>query len=57
MSTIEEQIIETWFINHRANLLLMNALTEEALGFTTSQKRLLCSKTVTQFQRSSLEKS
>jgi uncharacterized damage-inducible protein DinB len=38
MSTIEEQIIETWFINHRTNLMLINALTEEALNFTTSKR-------------------
>lgn len=38
MATIEKQIIETWFINHRTNLMLINALTEEALSFTTSKR-------------------
>jgi len=38
MTTIEKQIIETWFINHRTNLMLINALTEEALSFTTSKR-------------------
>lgn len=38
MTTIEEQIIETWYINHRTNLMLINALTEEALDFTTSKR-------------------
>jgi uncharacterized damage-inducible protein DinB len=38
MTTIEKQIIETWFINHRTNLMLMSALTEDALNFTTSKR-------------------
>ena len=38
MTTIEQQILETWFINHRVNLMLIDALTEEALDFTTSKR-------------------
>ena len=38
MTTIEKQIIETWFINHRTNLILLSCLTEEALNFTTSKR-------------------
>ncbi len=38
MTTIEKQITETWFINHRTNLMLLNSLTEEALSFTTSKR-------------------
>jgi uncharacterized damage-inducible protein DinB len=38
MTAIEQQIIDTWFINHRTNIMLMDALTEEALGFTTSRR-------------------
>ena len=38
MNAIEEQIIETWLINHRTNLLLLNSITEESLGFTTSKR-------------------
>ncbi|HUZ58378.1 MAG TPA: hypothetical protein VMU83_06315, partial [Hanamia sp.] len=38
MTTIEKQIIETWFINHRVNSMLINSLTEEALNFTTSKR-------------------
>ncbi len=38
MTTIEKQIIETWFINHRTNLMLINSLTAEALSFTTSKR-------------------
>lgn len=38
MRGIESQIIETWFINHRTNILLMNSINEEALGFTTSKR-------------------
>ena len=38
MTTIEKQIIETWFINHRTNVMLLNSLTEEALNYTTSKR-------------------
>jgi uncharacterized damage-inducible protein DinB len=38
MNTIEKQIIETWFINHRTNLMLISSLTEEALNYTTSKR-------------------
>jgi hypothetical protein len=38
MTTIEKQVLETWFINHRTNLMLIDALTEEALSFTTSKR-------------------
>lgn len=36
MSELEQQIIDTWYINHRTNLMLMNNLTEEALTLTTA---------------------
>ena len=38
MSPIEQQIIETWYINHRTNLILINALTEKELQLTTSKR-------------------
>src|SRR5690242_15501732 len=38
MTTIEQQVIETWFINHRTNLKLLDNLTEEALTLTTSKR-------------------
>jgi len=38
MTTIENQIIETWQINHRTNMLLMNQLTEESLNFSTNPR-------------------
>jgi uncharacterized damage-inducible protein DinB len=38
MTTIEQQILDTWFINHRTNLMLLNNLTEEALTLTTSKR-------------------
>lgn len=38
MTTIEKQIIDTWFINHRTNLILINSLTEDALNYTTSKR-------------------
>lgn len=38
MTPIEQQIIDTWFINHRTNLLLLDNLTEEALDFSTSKR-------------------
>lgn len=36
--TIEEQIIETWQINHRTNILLLDNLTPESLIFSTSKR-------------------
>lgn len=38
MSLLEQQIIDTWFIHHRTNLMLMDALTDEALSLTTSKR-------------------
>jgi len=38
METLESQILETWGINHRTNMLLMDQLTEESLGYTTSKR-------------------
>ncbi|MGN6602608.1 MAG: hypothetical protein ACTHK8_09165 [Ginsengibacter sp.] len=38
MTTIEQQVMETWFINHRTNLKLLDNLTEEALTLTTSKR-------------------
>lgn len=38
MTTLEQQIIDTWFINHRTNLMLIDELTEEALDYTTSKR-------------------
>ncbi|PTX44822.1 putative damage-inducible protein DinB [Christiangramia gaetbulicola] len=38
METIKKQILETWFINHRTNLKLLNSITEESLAFTTSKR-------------------
>lgn len=38
MGTIENQIIETWFINHRTNLMIIDALTPEVLYLTTSKR-------------------
>lgn len=38
MTTIEQQILETWFINHRTNLKLLDNLTEEALTLSTSKR-------------------
>ena len=38
MDTIEKQILDTWYINHRTNLKLINNITEESLGFTTSKR-------------------
>ena len=38
MNTIEQQIIDTWFINHRTNIKLMENLTEDALSLTTSKR-------------------
>lgn len=38
MNTIEQQILDSWFINHRTNLKLLDNLTEEALALTTSKR-------------------
>ena len=38
MSHIKDQIEETWYINHRINLLLIDSITEESLFFTTSKR-------------------
>ena len=38
MTPIEQQIIDTWFINHRTNLMLLDNLTEEALGLSSSKR-------------------
>jgi len=38
MTTLENQIIDTWFINHRTNLMLIGELTQEALDYTTSKR-------------------
>lgn len=38
MNGIEQQILETWFINHRTNLKLLDNLTEESLTLTTSKR-------------------
>lgn len=38
MDNLEQQILNTWLINHRTNLKLINALKEEALALTTSKR-------------------
>jgi len=38
MNIIEQQILETWFINHRTNLKLLDNLTEESLTLSTSKR-------------------
>ena len=38
MTTVEKQILETWFINHRTNLKVLDNLTEEALTLSTSKR-------------------
>ena len=38
MTTIESQILETWRINHRTNLLLISQMTDESLRMTTSKR-------------------
>lgn len=38
MQLLEQQIVETWYINHRCNLLLLNALSNDALELTTSKR-------------------
>lgn len=38
MDVIHQQILDTWMINHRTNLKLMDGLNEEALSLTTSKR-------------------
>lgn len=38
MTAIEQQIIDTWFINHRTNLMLLDNLDEESLGLSVSKR-------------------
>ena len=38
MTTIEQQILETWNMNHRTNLIVLDHLSEEALSLTTSKR-------------------
>ena len=38
MEVIEQQILDTWSINHRTNLKLIQALTEDELCLTTSKR-------------------
>lgn len=38
MSPLEQQILDTWYINHRTNLKVLDNLTEEALTLTTSKR-------------------
>ncbi|WP_445383069.1 DinB family protein [Robiginitalea sp. IMCC43444] len=38
MTPIEKQILDTWFINHRTNLMLIKHLTVDALLLTTSPR-------------------
>lgn len=38
MDTIEKQILETWFINHRTNLMLLDNITDNELDLTTSKR-------------------
>ncbi|ALR29652.1 MULTISPECIES: DinB family protein [Chryseobacterium] len=38
MTRLEKQIIDTWLINHRTNLMLIEELTQEALDYTTSKR-------------------
>ncbi len=38
MNAIEQQILDTWLINHRTNLKLLDNLTEESLTMTTSKR-------------------
>lgn len=38
MATLEQQIADTWWINHRVNLKLMEALTDDTLALTTSTR-------------------
>lgn len=38
MSDLEQQIIETWQINHKVNLMVLDALNDEALGLSLSKR-------------------
>ncbi|WP_224491239.1 DinB family protein [Robertkochia flava] len=38
MEVIQQQILDTWLINHRTNMILINALTVADLAFTTSKR-------------------
>ncbi len=38
MENLEQQILDTWYLNHQTNVLLMDSLTEESLGFTTAPR-------------------
>ncbi|WP_298301949.1 DinB family protein [Hydrotalea sp.] len=38
MEVLQQQIVDTWFIHHRINVMLIEALTDEALMFTTSKR-------------------
>jgi len=38
MSPVEQQIIDTWFIHHRTNLMILDTINEEALTMTTSKR-------------------
>lgn len=38
MNEIENQILETWYINHRTNLKVIEAMTDESLQMTTSKR-------------------
>ena len=35
---MKQQIIETWFINHRVNLMLIDAITNEGMKCTLSKR-------------------
>lgn len=38
MDAIEQQILETWQINNRVNLMVLNAIPDEALDWTLSKR-------------------
>ncbi len=38
MNLIEQQVLDTWFINHRTNMMLLDNLTEASLALTTSKR-------------------
>lgn len=38
MSHLDEQVVETWHINNRVNLMLLDAIPDEALDFTLSKR-------------------
>jgi len=38
VNVIEQQILETWFINHRTNLKVLDNLTEESLTLSASKR-------------------